>query len=95
MIVSTERSVGFIPGTSTTGTGNCQASHSVLFENLIQIPLSSDHIKHSSMTVCLFNACSVGTEEKRTAINDFVLEHEVTIFCVTESWLRSQGDEAK
>ena len=72
MIVSTERSVGFTQGTPTTGTGNCEASHSVPFDNLIQVPLSSGqrNHKHSSMIVCLFNACSLGTKEKRTAIDD-------------------------
>lgn len=38
----------------------------------------------------------VSTEDKkRTAVSDFVLERNVDIFCVTESWLRSQGEEGQ
>ena len=33
-------------------------------------------------------------KKKRTAINDFVPEHDVDVYCLTESWLRSQDDEA-
>ncbi|WP_419626199.1 hypothetical protein, partial [Thiolapillus sp.] len=37
----------------------------------------------------------VGQAEKRTAISDFILDNDVDIFCVTESWLNPSGDEAK
>jgi exonuclease III len=42
-----------------------------------------------------FNAQSVGPAIKRTAINDFVLDNDIDMLLLTETWLRSSGDEAK
>ena len=67
-IVSTERFVGCIQGTPTTGTGNCRTSHYVSVENFIQFFFffwSSGHHKHSNMIACFFNARSVGTKGKK------------------------------
>ena len=46
------------------------------------------------LIIAQFNPRSVGQAEKRTAINDFILDNAVDIFCVTESWYPG-GDEAK
>lgn len=50
---STERAVGFIKGNRTTGAGPRQIT--VSFENLIQIPLSTDHLELSNIIVCMFS----------------------------------------
>ncbi|WP_419615364.1 endonuclease/exonuclease/phosphatase family protein, partial [Thiolapillus sp.] len=43
----------------------------------------------------MFNACSVGTPEKRTEIADFIIDLCVDVLFLTETWLRQAGDEAK
>ena len=44
--------------------------------------------------MALFNACSVGTPEKKTEIADFISDHCVDVLFITETWLRQAGDEA-
>lgn len=56
------------------------------FTNLISVPFSSDRP---------FNAQSVGEKCKRSAINDFIIDNEVDVLCLTETWLLPRGDEAK
>ena len=46
-------------------------------------------------SVAQLNPSSVGQPEKHSAINNFILDHKVDIFCITESWLHPSGDEAK
>ena len=67
------------------------------FNNLITVPLlpSDQQNKCKSLIIAQFNPRSVGQAEKRTAVNDFILDNDVDIFCVTESWLNPSGDEAK
>ena len=38
---------------------------------------------------------NIGTKEKRVAISDFIVENAVGILFVTETWLKTHGDEAK
>ena len=45
--------------------------------------------------VCVFNAQSVGPRDKRTEIVEFICDECVDIMFLTETWLRSHGDEAK
>ncbi|KAL8587955.1 hypothetical protein ACOMHN_060067 [Nucella lapillus] len=46
-------------------------------------------------SVCLFNAKSVGVARKRTAIMDFLADHDVDVMVLTETWLKDSGDESK
>lgn len=48
-----------------------------------------------SLSVGLFNARSVGSSKKRSDISAFLLDNDVDIMLLTETWLRSAGDEAK
>ena len=47
------------------------------------------------MTVCFYNAQSVGRGEKRSEIELFVRDESIDVLMLTEIWLRRQGDEAK
>ena len=60
--------------------------------NLITVPLQRPN---KQLLLCLFNAQSVGNSKKRSAICDFIREHDVDILLLTETWLREIGDEAK
>jgi len=62
--------------------------------NLIVIPLQNSNLR-KQLCICQFNAKSVGTARKRSAITDFMRDHDVDIMFLTESWLRESGDEAK
>ena len=44
--------------------------------------------------VCVFNAQSVGPKDKRTEIVEFICDECIDMF-LTETWMRSHGDEAK
>ena len=70
-------------------------SKTVNFNNLISIPLAPPCSSDPMLLIAHFNPCSVGLSRKRSAINDFIYENNVDIFCVTESWLLPVGDEAK
>ena len=68
------------------------------FTNLISVPLSSDRPsteKTRKVTVTVFNARSVGEKGERSAINDFLLDNDVHVLCLTETWLLPSGDEAE
>ena len=45
--------------------------------------------------VCVFNAQSVGPRDKRTEIVEFICDECSDIMFLTETWMRSHGDEAK
>ncbi|KAL8578959.1 hypothetical protein ACOMHN_001921 [Nucella lapillus] len=64
------------------------------FQNLIKVPLQSSDLPNQ-LCVCLFNAKSVGVARKRTAIADFLADHDVDLMVLTETWLRESGDESK
>jgi hypothetical protein len=73
-----------------------KASRTVDFDNLIRVPIARmDSVHSTAVSVALFNAQSVGPREKRSAINEFILKNGTDILCLTETWLREAGDEAK
>ena len=76
---------------------NRHINMTVNFNNLIAVPLlpRDQQNKCKSLIIAQFNPRSVGQAEKPSAINDFILDDDVDIFCVTESWLNPSGDEAK
>ena len=63
--------------------------------NLIHVPLLSPKTQSRGRTVALFNARSVGTPEKRTEMSSFILDNDIDLLFLTETWLRPCGDEAK
>ncbi|XP_070208070.1 piggyBac transposable element-derived protein 4-like [Littorina saxatilis] len=63
-------------------------------DNLIVIPLQRTD-QPNQLCLCQFNAKSVGQSRKRTAITDFIVDHDVDIMFITETWLRESGDESK
>ena len=60
--------------------------------NLIYIDAEKQGTRFS---VCVFNAQSVGPKDKRTEIVEFICDECVDIMFLTETWMRSHGDEAK
>ena len=48
----------------------------------------------TGFSVCVFNAQSVGPRDKRTEIVKYICDECVDMF-LTETWMRSHGDEAK
>ncbi|WP_419587514.1 endonuclease/exonuclease/phosphatase family protein, partial [Thiolapillus sp.] len=91
------RKIPVISSTAFTSVPTCSVNRpSVNFDNLIQVPLSSQpQDRQGQLCVALFNACSVGTPEKRTEIADFIIDLCVDVLFLTETWLRQAGDEAK
>ena len=65
------------------------------FSNLITVPLQRTKTLPNHLCMCVFNAQSVGPSIKRSAIRDFIHEHDIDVFLMTETWLRKSGDEAK
>ncbi|XP_076449509.1 uncharacterized protein LOC143285944 [Babylonia areolata] len=47
------------------------------------------------MTVGLFNTQSVGSKSKRTQIVDFIKDENMDVLFLTETWLKTSGDESK
>ena len=45
--------------------------------------------------MCLFNAQSVGQAKKRDLIADYIVEKEIGVLVLTETWLRPCGEEPK
>ena len=45
-----------------------------------------------TLIMAVFNACSVGTPEKKTEIADFIIDLCVDVLFLTETWLRRAGD---
>jgi len=73
-------------------------SHSHTASYIVHVPLLTSFTQTAAkqlMSIGLFNAQSVGRKEKRTAIQQYLLDNDIDIFVVTETWLRPQGDEAK
>ena len=63
---------------------------------LIRVPLlASASSSVSALRVALFNARSVGTPEKRCEISSYINDIAIDSMFLTETWLRSHGDEAK
>ena len=51
--------------------------------------------KTHKVIVAVFTARSVGEKSKRLAISDFIVNNDVDVLCITETWLLPSGDEAK
>ena len=45
--------------------------------------------------IFLFNARSIGTSIKRSEINNFILDHQIDVFFIIETWLKGDDVEAK
>ncbi|KAL8594569.1 hypothetical protein ACOMHN_002124 [Nucella lapillus] len=60
-----------------------------------EVSNASNAISSTHLLVGTFNAQSVGTSRKRTDICSFINDNDVDILLLTETWLRSAGDEAK
>ena len=45
--------------------------------------------------MCVFNEQPVGPRDKRTEIVEFICDECIDIMFLTETWMRSHGDEAK
>lgn len=82
-----------------TSASKHPASKAINFDNLISVSLncssSSRYRKSASLTITAFSGQSVGKKHKRSAINDFIVDQNVDLFCLTESWFRPTGDEPK
>lgn len=59
--------------------------------NLVDIKSSS----RDRLSVCVFNAQSVGKKSKRIDIVEFIRDENVDIMFLTETWLKTHGDESK
>ena len=75
-----------------TDQGLCELGGSRNLFNLINVNTSQCQ---TFLRICCFNAQSVGTSERRTNIEHFVVDEQIDILFITETWLRRQGDEAK
>ena len=67
--------------------------------NLINVPIlsspSESRFSNNSIRISLFYARSIGTSVKRSEINKFILDHQIDVFFIVETWLKGVGDEAK
>jgi len=71
--------------------GALHAKHRCL-SNLVDIKSCSvDH----QLTVAVFNAQSVGNKLKRIDIVEFIQDEHVDMMFLTETWLKTHGDESK
>ena len=48
-----------------------------------------------TLRISLFNACSISTSVKRSEINNFILDYQIDVVFIIETWLKGVGDEAK
>ena len=66
--------------------------------NLHRITLQKvDSATAGNIKVASFNAQSLGPccRDKRTAVNDFITEHDIDIFLIQETWFTDKGDKGK
>ena len=65
-------------------------------QNILCVPLLvSAHSSVSRLHVALFNACWVGTLEKRYYISSHINDSAIDFMFFTETWLRFHRDEAR
>ena len=78
---------------------NLKASSKTNRVNLINVPilssLSESRFSKKTIRIFLFNALSISTSVKRSEINNFILDHQIDVFFIVETWLKGDGDEAK
>ena len=46
-------------------------------------------------TICVFDAQSVGPQENRTEIVKFIRDEDIIMMFLTETWMKTLGNEAK
>ena len=65
---------------------------------MINVPIlsspSESRFSNNSIRISLFNARSIGTSVKRSEINNFILDHQIDVFIIVETWLKGVGGEA-
>ena len=90
-----QRKISVVVGGDFVGKSN-KASRIVNFKNLIRVPITRfDSVHSTDSSVALLNAQSVGPRVKRSPVNEYILSNGTNILCVTETWPRAAGDEAK
>ena len=58
--------------------------------------LSESRFSNNSNRISLFNEPrSISTSVKRSEINNFLLDHQIDVFFIVETWLKGVGDEAR
>ena len=65
---------------------------------MINVPILSSpesRFFNNSIRISLFNARSIGTSVKQSEINIFILDHQIDVFFIVETWLKAVGNEAK
>jgi hypothetical protein len=55
--------------------------------------LFESQFSNRPLTISLFNACSIGTSVKQSDINNSILDHQIDVFFIVETWLKGVGDE--
>ena len=82
--------------------GNIPTVISKRRQNQFQRPLRPRNILkpiknkvHNNLKIGLFNAHSVGTKARRIQIVEFLQDQFIDILFLTETWLKTEGDEAK
>ena len=61
---------------------------------MINIPILSS-LSESQFSNNYYLARSIGISVKRSEINNFILDHQINVFFIVETWLKCVGDEAK
>ena len=78
---------------------NLKASSKPNRANLINVPILSflfeSRFSNNSFRISLFNARFISTLAKRSDSNNFILDHQINVFFITETWFKGVGDEAK
>ena len=80
-----------------TGTGRHQTESSSSAIDKLHKPSPSHHSSktpNKALSVCLLNSQSVNTVGKADLISDYIVQHNLDIMFITETWLRL-GDDPK
>ena len=56
---------------------------------------NKQNLSKGNLRVASFNAQSLGPEEKRTAVREFVQDWDIDLLFIQETWFKPKGDEAK
>lgn len=76
------------------------------WDNLRNIPVTEHRVdldnqntlnncKKKNLCIASFNAQSLGPQHKQLALKEFILDQDIDIMMVQETWLKKSGDEAK
>ena len=65
------------------------------FTELISVPLSSDGPSAKRNSQIIVAVSTVGEKSERSNINDFIVDNDVHVLSLTETWLLPSGDEAE